>query len=48
MIKKDAQEMSFEDFCGTISQKMLNELAKMNISYTRAYNIFKDTVSPGV
>lgn len=44
MIKKDAQEMSFEDFCGAISQKMLNELAKMNISYARAYNIFKDTV----
>lgn len=42
MIKKCAQEMSFEDFRNTISPEMLNELTKMNISYNRAYSIFKD------
>jgi len=42
MIKKCAQEMSFEDFRNAISPEMLNELTKMNISYNRAYSIFKD------
>lgn len=42
MIKKDAQEMSLEDFANAISPEMLNELTKMNISYNRAYSIFKD------
>ncbi|HAQ40261.1 MAG TPA: hypothetical protein DCM73_05100 [Clostridiales bacterium] len=42
MIKKCAQEMEFEDFCNAISPEMLNELTKMNISYNRAYGIFKD------
>jgi hypothetical protein len=42
MIKKCAQEMSFEDFRDAISPEMLNELTKMNISYNRAYSIFKD------
>ncbi|MEL7647780.1 MAG: hypothetical protein AAGU76_06785 [Sedimentibacter sp.] len=42
MNKKFAQEMSFEDFKDSINQEMLNELTKMNISYKRAYSIFKD------
>lgn len=42
MNKKDAQEMSLEDFANSISPEMLNELTKMNISYNRAYSIFKD------
>lgn len=42
MIKKDAQNMSFEEFCNFISTEMLNELTKMNISYKRAFSIFKD------
>lgn len=42
MNKKCAQEMSFEDFKNSISPEMLNELTKMNISYNRAYSIFKD------
>lgn len=42
MNKKCAQEMSLEDFSRAISPKMLNELTKMNISYSRAYSIFKD------
>jgi len=45
MIKKCAQEMSFEDFKNTISHEMLSELTKMNISYNRAYSIFKDILS---
>ncbi|WMJ76718.1 MULTISPECIES: hypothetical protein [unclassified Sedimentibacter] len=44
MNKKCAQEMSFEDFCGAINHEMLNELTKMNISYNRAYSIFKDII----
>jgi hypothetical protein len=40
MIKKYASEMSFEVFKNSISQVMLNELAKMNIPYNRAYSIF--------
>ncbi|MGD9568032.1 MAG: hypothetical protein AB7V48_06850 [Sedimentibacter sp.] len=42
MIKKEAQEMSLEDFTGAISPDMLNELTKMNISYNRAFSIFKE------
>lgn len=42
MNKKCAQEMSFEDFSNAIGPEMLNELTKMNISYNRAYSIFKD------
>lgn len=45
MIKKCAQEMSFDDFKNSISQDMLNELTKMNISYNRAYGIFQDILS---
>lgn len=45
MIKKFAQEMSFEDFKNSINQEMLNELTKMNISYNRAYGIFKDMLA---
>lgn len=39
---KEAQEMSLQDFADAISPEMLHELAKMNISYNRAYSIFKD------
>jgi len=42
MIKKYAQEMCFDDFKDAISPKMLYELAKMNISYNKAYRIFLD------
>jgi len=42
MIKKYAQDMSFEEFKNSITPEMLNELTKMNISYNRAYSIFKD------
>ena len=42
MKKKEAQELCLEDFASAISHEMLNELAKMNISYNRAYSIFKD------
>ena len=42
MNKKEAQKMSLQDFSNAISPEMLNELAKMNISYNRAYSIFKD------
>ena len=42
MNKKDAQKLGLEDFASAISPEMLNELAKMNISYNRAYSIFKD------
>jgi len=42
MLKKYAQNMSFEEFERSITPEMLNELAKMNISYNRAYSIFKD------
>lgn len=45
MIKKYAQEMSFEDFKNSINSEMLEELTKMNISYNRAYRIFKDILS---
>ncbi len=45
MIKKCAQEMSFEDFTSSISAEMLNELTKMNISYNRAYSIFQDILT---
>lgn len=44
MIKINAQEMGFEDFCKAISPEMLNELTKMNISYNRAYSIFKNII----
>lgn len=44
MNKKCAQEMSFEDFCSAISPEMLNELTKMNISYNRAYSMFRDII----
>ena len=42
MNKKCAKDLSFEDFNSAISPQMLNELTKMNISYNRAYSIFKD------
>ena len=42
MIKKYAQNMSFDEFKNSITPEMLNELTKMNISYNRAYSIFKD------
>jgi len=42
MIKKYAQDMSFDEFKNSITPEMLNELTKMNISYNRAYGIFKD------
>lgn len=42
MIKKYAQDMSFDEFKNSITPEMLNELTKMNISYNRAYSIFKD------
>jgi hypothetical protein len=42
MLKKYAQNMSFDEFEKSITPEMLNELAKMNISYNRAYSIFKD------
>lgn len=42
MNKKCAQEMSLEDFCSSLSTEMLNELTKANISYNRAYSIFKE------
>lgn len=42
MIKKCAQQMSFEDFKDAISPEMLNELTKMNISYNRAYSLFQN------
>lgn len=45
MIKKCAQEMSFDNFTKAISAEMLNELTKMNISYNRAYSIFQDILN---
>jgi len=45
MIKKCAQEMSFEEFKNSIRPEMLDEFTKMNISYNRAYSIFKDILS---
>lgn len=42
MKKMCAKDLSFEDFSSAISPEMLNELTKMNISYNRAYSIFKD------
>lgn len=42
MLKKYAQDMSFDEFAKSITPEMLNELSKMNISYNRAYSIFKD------
>lgn len=42
MIKKYAQEMSFDDFKESMTAEMLNNLTEMNISYNRAYSIFKD------
>lgn len=45
MLKKYAQEMSYDEFKNAITQEMLNELVKMNISYNRAYRIFKDILS---
>lgn len=42
MLKKYAQDMSFDEFKDSITTEMLNELSKMNISYNRAYSIFKD------
>lgn len=42
MIKKCAQEMSFDDFKEAITSEMLNELTKMDISYNKAYRIFQD------
>nr|WP_312578807.1 hypothetical protein [Sedimentibacter sp.] len=42
MLKKYAQDMSFDEFEKSITPEMLNELSKMNISYNRAYSIFKD------
>jgi hypothetical protein len=42
MLKKHAKEMSFDEFREAITPEMLNELTKMNISYNRAYSIFKD------
>lgn len=42
MLKKYAQNMSFDEFEKSITPEMLNELSKMNISYNRAYSIFKD------
>lgn len=42
MIKKHAKNMSFDDFKNKITQEMLCELTKMNISYNRAYSIFQD------
>lgn len=45
MIKKDAQNMSFDDFKGALTSEMLNSLSEMNVSYNRAYSIFKDILS---
>lgn len=42
MIKKHAKNMNFDDFKNEITQDMLCELTKMNISYNRAYSIFLD------
>lgn len=42
MLKKYAQNMSFDEFEKSITPEMLNELSRMNISYNRAYSIFKD------
>jgi len=42
MLKKYAQNMSFNEFEKSITTEMLNELSKMNISYNKAYSIFKD------
>lgn len=42
MIKKYAQDMSFDEFKNSVTPEMLNELTKMNISYNRAYSIFQD------
>lgn len=42
MIKKHAKNISFDDFKNEITQEMLCELTKMNISYNRAYSIFLD------
>ncbi len=45
MIKKDAQNMSIDDFKGALTSEMLNSLSEMNVSYNRAYSIFKDILS---
>ncbi|NLJ58493.1 MAG: hypothetical protein GX339_06580 [Tissierellia bacterium] len=44
MIKKDATDMSFDDFKNALTPELLNELAKMNIPYQKAYNILQDTL----
>ncbi len=44
MLKKYAQNMSFDEFAKSITPEMLNELSRMNISYNRAYSIFKDII----
>lgn len=45
MIKKDAQKMSFDDFNGALTPEMSHDLSEMNISYNRAYSIFKDILT---
>lgn len=42
MKKKYAKDMSFEDFKNALSPELLNELAKMNISYQKAYDMFEN------
>lgn len=42
MIKKYAKGMDFEDFREALSSELLNELAKMNISYQKAYAMFEN------
>lgn len=42
MIKKYAKDMDFEDFKDALSSELLNELARMNISYQKAYAMFEN------
>lgn len=42
MLKKYAKDMNFDDFKDALSQEMISELTKMNISYQKAYSIFQN------
>lgn len=41
MLKRFAKDMNFDDFKDALTSEMVNDLAKMNISYQKAYCLFQ-------
>jgi len=45
MIKRDVKDMKFEDFKNALTSELLNELARMNIPYQKAYNTLQNILA---